>query len=87
MTEMVTALRAKYRVQSDLYRIGNRIFPFLSVTEDEIKMAEESNRQIIKAFHDRHFSDVLKKVKVAYTFIENVRVKHQNDPEVSEVYP
>lgn len=64
------ALRAKYRVQNALYKIRYGLYE--KVTLEEVKIAEEFNEEIIKAYHEGKYDVVLKKVKGANRFIQNL---------------
>lgn len=72
MVEKIVALRAKHRVQNELYKVRNKLHPFLEVTEREVVIAEKLNNAIIQAFYERHYDVVLKKVKAAYEFMSSI---------------
>ncbi|MFA7141749.1 MAG: hypothetical protein WC157_00395 [Candidatus Paceibacterota bacterium] len=72
MTSYYIALRAKYGVQNELYKVRYKIEPFEEAKKKEVNLAKKINREIVRAFYDKEYGLVLKKVWEAYTFLEGL---------------
>ena len=72
MTTYYVALRAKYGVQNELYKVRYRMEPFEGAKKKEVNRARRINNQITKAFHDKEYGLVLRKVWEAYSFLEKL---------------